>query len=97
MKIICFTTLKCLLAINIYERTNTQKNKLSNIWIGSLYKALGDVFEKTVLNCRLSLTTFELAFDFIKQLVKLPQLEREMKEYALLTQNQAGSKMNFIL
>jgi hypothetical protein len=49
------------------------------------------------MECRLSLTTFELAFDFIKQLVKLPQLEREMKEYALLTQNQAGSKMNFIL
>ncbi len=47
--------------------------------------------------CRQSLTTFELAFDFIKQLVNVPQLEQNMRDYALLTQNQYGSKMFFVL
>ena len=47
--------------------------------------------------CRQSLTTFELAFDFIKQLVQLPQLEKDMRDYALLTQNQDGSRMFFVL
>lgn len=47
--------------------------------------------------CRQSLTTFELAFDFIKQLINIPQLEQNMRDYALLTQNQDGSKMFFVL
>lgn len=46
---------------------------------------------------RQSVTAFELFFDFIKQLLKLPQLEQQITEYALLTQNQAGSQMNFVL
>ena len=46
---------------------------------------------------RQSLTTFELAFDFIKQLVRLPQLEQDMRDYVLLTKNQDGSKMFFVL
>lgn len=46
---------------------------------------------------RQSVTAFELFFDFIKQLLKLPQLEQQITDYALLTQNQAGSRMNFVL
>ncbi|NMB56769.1 hypothetical protein GYA19_02420 [Candidatus Beckwithbacteria bacterium] len=49
------------------------------------------------LSSRQSVTAFELFFDFIKQLLKLPQLEQQITDYALLTQNQAGSRMNFVL
>lgn len=55
-------------------------------------------YEKLIKSIRRqSLTTFELAFDFIKQLVQLPQLEKDMRDYALLTQNQDGSRMFFVL
>jgi hypothetical protein len=50
-----------------------------------------------IFDGRQSLTTFELAFDFIKQLVRLPQLEQDMRDYVLLTKNQDGSKMFFVL
>lgn len=87
--------LKDIVARKVFLNLVVDEEKVLNYQLKEPFDTL--LKSRVVSKCRLSLTTFEHAFDFIKQLVKLPQLEREMKEYALLTQNQTGSRMDFIL
>ena len=53
-------------------------------------------FPRRIL-CRTNVTNFELYLDFSKSIDKLHEMEEEIKEYAILTQDDYGSRIDFVI
>jgi hypothetical protein len=47
--------------------------------------------------CRADVTNLELYLDFIKTQQKFQEMEKQIQEYAILTQDAYGSRFDFVV